>query len=155
MTDVLEECKSLIFFLNKSRPKPALIWDRSSAWLRLARNSGSIHPNFCSYRDTQNGCQAHMWWPLGISKEETPQFLNNLCQCSVTHLVFPDDQEHAAEVYLGAKILALRASCCNEFSQISELDWNICKNCWENTSLTTLKSTGWANSVTVSTSDTY
>lgn len=88
-------------------------------------------------------------------RTETPQSLDNLCQCSLTlslaKKVFPGVQEHAAEVYCDLKMKALKAIYHNKFPWISKLVLNICQSCLKDTGLTTTWSTGWANSLAVST----
>jgi len=58
---------------------------RITDWLKLAVISGFTWHNACSNRNTQSRVPSPMSrWFLKISKEETPQPLSNLCQCSIT-----------------------------------------------------------------------
>jgi len=84
-------CHGLMSRVSHKDTETALVhtqwlwFNRTMGQMRLAGISGSIWPSPCSSRDTQNrGSRTMSRHLLKICKEETPQPLGSLCQCSIT-----------------------------------------------------------------------
>ena len=81
----MQVIKENALVINANEPQTALYATESqTSWFRLAAPSGSIWFNPCSNRDTQRRMsRPTSRWLLKISREEIPQPLGSLCQCSL------------------------------------------------------------------------